>query len=123
MLGIIAKNQKEMFGATLYTDRDDDQGQYFEFYYTDDGNPSDGQQHITNLLSDGSNETIATSWVLDFARDHFVEIGSNMYRINEIAINRSAGRAFANRVAINAMTEYRLSLVKVGNPKAVYRDE
>lgn len=121
MIGILAKNQKEMFGATLYAGRDDSQCQYFEFYYVAEGNPDDEQQHITNLISEGGRETIATSWALDFSRDQFVEIGSDMYRVNEIAVNRNAGRAAVNRVALNPLTEYRLSLVKVGNPKGVLR--
>lgn len=121
MIGILAKNQREMFGATLYAGRDDPQGQYFEFYYVAESYPDDEQQHITNLISEGGRETIATSWALDFSRDQFVEIGADMFRVNEIAVNRNAGRAAVNRVALNPLTEYRLSLVKVGNPKGVLR--
>ena len=39
MIGIIAKNPREMYSATLYNGRDDLQGTYFEFYYIGDSYP------------------------------------------------------------------------------------
>lgn len=119
MLGIIAKNTKEMFSATLYEGRDDDQGEYFEFYYAAEASVGDEKQLVPNLLSESGREIIATSWDLGFAENQFVEIGADMYRINDISLNRNAGRAGVNRVALNPLAEYQLTLVKVGNPKAV----
>lgn len=120
MLGIIAKNQKEMFGATLYAGRDDNQGEYFEFYYAESVRYED-RQHITNLISDAGYTTIITSWELGFQERQYVEIGSEMYRIDDVAVDRNAGRRSANRVGINPLTEYQLTLNKVANPKAVHR--
>lgn len=122
MIGIIAKNPREMYSATLYANRDDPQGTYFEFYYIGDSYPDDARQPIPNLIADGARETIATSWELDYTRSQFVEIGDTMYRINEVAINRNTGRQAAVRLAANPLVEYKLSLVKVANPKAVMRN-
>ncbi|MBQ8382015.1 MAG: hypothetical protein IJX47_02290 [Clostridia bacterium] len=121
MLGIIAKNQREMFGATLYAGRDDDQGEYFEFYYAEPTRYED-RQHVTNLISDASYTTIVTSWELGFRDRQFVEIGSEMYRIDDIVVDRNAGRQSANRVGLNPLTEYRLTLNAVANPRAVMRN-
>lgn len=119
MLGIIAKNPREMYSATLYANRDDLQGTYFEFYYIGDSYPDDARQPVPNLIADGARETIGTSWELDFVRSQFVEIGGTMYRINEVAINRNTGRQAAVRLAANPLIEYKLTLVKVANPRAV----
>lgn len=121
MIGIIAKNQKEMFGATLYASRDENQGEYFEFYYAEPTRHED-RQHIPNLISDASYTTIVTSWELDYKNKQYVEIGAEMYKIDDYSVDRNAGRQSANRVGLNPLTEYRLILVGVGNPKAVMRN-
>ncbi|MBQ8288099.1 MAG: hypothetical protein IJX76_04925 [Clostridia bacterium] len=121
MIGIVAKNQREMFGATLYAGRDDPQGEYFEFWYVEATRFED-RQHVPNLISDVSYTTIATTWDMGFADRQYVEIDGDMYKIDDISIDRNAGRAGVNRLARNPLTEYRLTLNKVANPRAVMRN-
>lgn len=121
MIGIVAKNQKEMFGATLYAGRDDPQGEYFEFWYVEPTRFED-RQHVPNLISDASYTTIATTWDMGFADRQYVEIDGDMYKIDDITVDRNAGRAGVNRLARNPLTEYRLTLNSVANPRAVMRN-
>lgn len=124
MLGIIAKNQKEMFGATKYYKRDDNEGQYFEFYFSnhfrfDENNPVQGLKMAIGHVE------ISTSWDIDWEEDQYVEFMLNgvmtMWRIDQVSLNPNANRKAVNRLAYNPTAEYVLTLNKVANPKAVIR--
>lgn len=125
MLGIIAKNQKEMFGATKYKKRDDTEGEYFEFYFSnhfdfDENSPVQGLKVSTGHVE------ISTSWAIDWEEDQYVEFMLNgimtMWRIDQVLLNPNANRKAVNRVAYNPTAEFVLMLNKVGNPKAVIRE-